>query len=181
MATSAQFIERHFDGHQFAYFRSNEGSDDSWVIWFGAQCGIRLRLIEDGECLLVSSLPIIHCDDVADSVRESFLHFLLRRNAGLLVGNYSFDEQLTFQHTLLIEASPMCDEQLERIIRVTVRELNQFSSELRRMASGRLAVPDGYQFGSEGTHGVVALPDEDTSTADIEGLLDQLFNGEENQ
>ena len=181
MATSAQFIDQHFDGQRFAYFRSNVESDDSWVIWFGTQCGICLRLIEHGECLLMSSLPILHSDDVADSVRESFLRFLLRRNAGLLVGNYSFDEQLTFQHTLLMESSQMCDEQLERIVQVTARELNQFSSELRRMAAGRVPVPDSYRFGSEGNDGVVGLTDEGTSAVDIEDLMDQLFSDEESE
>ncbi len=179
MAVTSYRIEEFFEEHDLKFFRRIDEPDaGSWVLLFGSQTVITIRLLEDGECLLFRSLPILNLDESKPRHRAKVWETVLSRNDNLLVGHYSGSKEVCFEMTLPIEDGEVSNDQLGRILSTVSREVIRFGPKLRALAAGKKVdlEDDGTSRGSD-------RPEEDgfpnfaqDDDESIEDLMQRLFH-----
>ncbi len=158
MAVNRYRIEAFFDSQSLKYFtRADDDGDAAWVLFFGPTVGVMVHLWENGEYVLFRSLPIIHMSEALESVRLPIFEELMRRNHNLSIGHYGCTDEVMFEASLPIEDGDVTDDQLERMLRVVVLEVEKFGPKLRRLAAGQ------------------EISDEDA----IDDLINRLIEGDE--
>lgn len=177
MAVTSYRIEAFFDAHDLKYYRRMDESDSgSWLLLFGSQTAITIRLMEDGECLLFRSLPIIDLSEVKPRNRAKVHEQLLARNDGLVVGHYSGSAEVHFEMTLPIEDGDVTDNQLGRILSTVSREVSRFGATIRALARGeKITLEEDFALGDATSPDDLPFP-ETPDAAGIEDLMQRLFD-----
>lgn len=138
MAISRFRIEAFFDTQALKYFsRSDNSSDAAWVLFFGPCVSVIVHLWENGEYVLMRSLPVINLKECLPENRLAVLEKLMQRNRDLSIGHYGGTEEITFEASMGIEDGEVTDQQLERMIRVVVGEVEIFGPQIRRIGTGQ--------------------------------------------
>lgn len=134
MAVNQFRIEGFFDDEGLKYFRAGEDGDaGSWYLMFGNKTGLSVRLLEDGECVLIRSGPLVHLDEFEYAGKCRVWEAMAHRNDQMMVGRYSGTESVVVEAALPIEDGDISDKQLKRLLGVVVNESNQFGAHLRRI------------------------------------------------
>lgn len=176
MAVTSYRIEAFFDAHDLKYYRRMDEPDSgSWLLLFGSQTAITVRLMEDGECLLFRSLPIVDLSEAKPRNRAKVHEQLLARNDGLVVGHYSGSTEVHFEMTLPIEDGDVTDNQLGRILSTVSREVTRFGAKIRALARGEKVTLEEEASTSPGELPFPETPDD----AGIEDLMQRLFHPRE--
>lgn len=181
MAVTSYRIEAFFDAHELKYYRRMDEPDSgSWLLLFGSQTAITVRLMEAGECLLFRSLPIVDLSEAKPRNRAKVHEQLLARNDGLVVGHYSGSTEVHFEMTLPIEDGDVTDNQLGRILSTVSREVTRFGAKIRALANGeKVTLEDDILQGEATSPGEDVFP-EATDEAGIEDLMQRLFHPRKN-
>ena len=135
MAVNQYRIEAFFDEEELRYFRAGEDTDSgSWFLMFGNKTGVNVRLLEDGECILIRSQPLVHLDEFDYPGRCRVWEAMAHRNDQMVVGRYSGTDDVVIEAALPIEDGEISDNQIKRMIGVVVNESNHYGPHLRRIA-----------------------------------------------
>ncbi len=140
MAVSQYRIEAFFEAEGLHFFRSGEDSDlGAWFLMFGEKASVNVRLLEDGECLLVRSQPLVHLDEIDQAGRYRVWEAMAHRNDQMIVGRYGGTEIVIVEAALPIEDGDISNDQIKRILGIIVSEANHFGPQLRRIAHDETA------------------------------------------
>ena len=159
MAVNRFRIEAFFEEEELRYFRAGEDAEiGSWFLMFGNKTSVNVRLLEDGECILIRSQPLIHLDEYSREGRCRVWEAMAHRNDQMVVGRYSGTEDVVVEAALPVEDGEVSDNQLKRMLGVVVNESNHYGPHLRQIAH-----------------------DESTKVREdpIDGLMRQLLEGQE--
>ncbi|MEM6691232.1 MAG: YbjN domain-containing protein [Planctomycetota bacterium] len=137
MAINEFRIESFLDNEELHYFRATTDEGGAWFLMFGQKTGVHIRLLEDGECLLVRSLPLVHLDEYDEAGQTRVLRAMAQRNDQIMVGRYSGTETVIVEAALPIEDGEVSDNQIRRLLGVIVNESNYFGPQLRSTASDK--------------------------------------------
>ena len=134
MAVNQYRIEAFFDEEELRYFRAGEDAESgSWFLMFGNKTGVNVRLLEDGECVLVRSQPLVYLDEADQAGRYRVWEAMAYRNDQMVIGRYSGTEAVVVEAALPIEDGSVSDNQLKRVLGVVVNESNHFGPHLRQI------------------------------------------------
>ncbi|KAA1260572.1 hypothetical protein LF1_31120 [Rubripirellula obstinata] len=135
MAVNQFRIEAFFEEEELRYFRAGEDAESgSWFLMFGSKTGVNVRLLEDGECILIRSQPLVHLDEFSREGRCRVWEAMAHRNDQMVVGRYSGTENVVVEAALPIEDGEISDNQLKRMLAVVVNESNHYGPHLRQIA-----------------------------------------------
>ena len=135
MAVNRFRIEAFFEEEELRYFRAGEDAETgSWFLMFGSKTGVNVRLLEDGECVLIRSQPLVHLDEFNREGRCRVWEAMAYRNDQMVVGRYSGTEDVVVEAALPIEDGEVSNNQLKRMLGVVVNESNHYGPHLRQIA-----------------------------------------------
>jgi hypothetical protein len=135
VAVNQYRIEAFFEEEELRYFRAGEDAESgSWFLMFGSKTGVNVRLLEDGECILIRSQPLVHLDEFDHAGRCRVWEAMAHRNDQMVVGRYSGTEDVVIEAALPIEDGELSDNQLKRMLGVVVNESNHYGPHLRQIA-----------------------------------------------
>lgn len=135
VAVNQYRIEAFFEEEELRYFRAGEDAESgSWFLMFGNKTGVNVRLLEDGECLLVRSQPLVHLDEADQAGRYRVWEAMAYRNDQMVIGRYSGTEAVVVEAALPIEDGTISNNQLKRVLGVVVNESNHYGPHLRQIA-----------------------------------------------
>lgn len=178
MAVTSDRIESFFETKDLKFYRRiDDGDSTSWLLLFGNQTIITLRLLEDGECLLFRSLPIVNLAEHKLEHQLAVCQHLMERNDGLMVGHYSGSKEVVFEMTLPIEDGDVSDDQLGRVLAVVSNEVIRFGPTLRAIARGESPPDPGDSLGSAGDSS--STSDADRPPVSMDELMDRLCHGQD--
>lgn len=129
MPTTSFAIESYLDEMELKYFTS-EGENPSWIVLFEANVGVALQLSEDGEYLLMRSLPLMDPKLLPAEKLGKLLDSLMRRNSTLKVGHFGMDDVVFVEAAIGIEDGELTYDQFRRPFYCTVKEATTFKAKL---------------------------------------------------
>lgn len=135
MAVNRFRVEAFFEEEELRYFRAGEDAESgSWFLMFGNKTGINVRLLEDGECILIRSQPLVHLDEFSREGRCRVWEAMAYRNDQMVIGRYSGTENVVVEAALPVEDGDISDNQLKRLLAVVINESNNYGPHLRQIA-----------------------------------------------
>ncbi|MDA8745728.1 YbjN domain-containing protein [Rubripirellula amarantea] len=135
MAVNQFRIEAFFEEEELRYFRAGEDAEHgSWFLMFGNKTGVNVRLLEDGECLLIRSQPLVHLDEFDHAGRCRVWEAMAHRNDQMVIGRLSGADEVVVEAALPIEDGEISNTQIKRMLSVVVNESNSFGPHLRKLA-----------------------------------------------
>lgn len=134
-------VEAIMDEHQLKHFVREDDGSTSWLLLF-EHGSIMIRLIENGEFLIVRSLPVAKLNRLTVEQQNNLLRQLLKRNNELKLGHYSVDNDVVFEAALPIEDSELTSNQLKRCVGVVSHELANFATAFETMCQDRAPTRD---------------------------------------
>ncbi len=160
MAIDASLIETFLDSEELHYFKREcgEAIKGSWTLFFEDKAGAVIHLIEDGECVMFRSLPILHIDEFDRKSQLRIFEAMAHRNDQLIIGRFCGTSTVYYEASLVIEDGEITGRQFHRILASVVSESNDFGVKLRRIGID---------------------PSADTKPDPIDELMNQLIEGEE--
>lgn len=136
MAINRFTIESYMEEMELKYFSREDDSGAYWELFFAEDLGVMVRLMEEGEFLIVRSLPLAILKQLPDNQQANLVKQLLKRNDGLKLGHYSADDKIVFETSVPVEDGEFTANQFRRCFGVVTSEISTFPSRLEAMCNG---------------------------------------------